>query len=59
MHGQFVRNRHSVGWKYRAPHKKRLFKPNLQTVRMLVNGATKRTKVCTKCMKSGRVLKGL
>jgi len=35
----------------------RLFKPNLQVVRALVNGATRRVKVCANCIKSGRVLK--
>ena len=37
---------------------KRLFKPNLQVVRAVApNGAHHRIKVCTKCIKSGRVLK--
>jgi len=35
----------------------RLFQPNLQIVRATVNGATRRIKVCTNCLKSGRVLK--
>lgn len=33
----------------------RTFKPNVQTVRANVNGATKKVKVCTKCLKSGKV----
>lgn len=36
---------------------KRRFNPNLQSVRSLQNGAIKRIKVCTQCIKSGRVVK--
>ncbi len=35
----------------------RVFQANLQNVRALVNGATRRIRVCTVCIKSGRVLK--
>jgi large subunit ribosomal protein L28 len=35
----------------------RRFLPNLQRVRILLNGSVKRVKVCTACLKSGRVLK--
>ena len=37
--------------------KRRRFKPNLKRVRAVVNGAPKRLKVCTQCIKSGRVAK--
>ena len=36
---------------------KRRFKPNLQRVRALVNGAPKRMRVCTKCIRSGKIVK--
>ncbi|HID95460.1 MAG TPA: 50S ribosomal protein L28 [Candidatus Latescibacteria bacterium] len=36
---------------------KRVFYPNLQKVRMRVNGRTKKVQVCTRCIKSGRVKK--
>ena len=36
---------------------KRAFKPNLQTVRANVNGTVKRLRVCTKCLRSGKVKK--
>jgi len=36
---------------------RREFRPNLQSVRALVNGAVKRVKVCTRCLKSGKVVK--
>ena len=35
----------------------RTFKPNLQLVRAVVDGAVKRIKVCANCIKSGRVVK--
>ena len=38
---------------------KRIFAPNLQTVRALVNGAAKRIRVCTRCLRSGLVKKAV
>ena len=35
----------------------RLFKPNLQIVRALVGQTHQKIKACTKCIKSGRVVK--
>ncbi len=35
----------------------RRWDPNLQSVRALVNGAAKRIRVCTSCLKSGKVQK--
>ena len=35
----------------------RRFLPNLQIVRITINGTNKRTKVCTSCLRSGRVVK--
>ena len=35
----------------------RRFEPNLQTVRAMVNGGVKRIKVCTRCLRSGKVVK--
>jgi large subunit ribosomal protein L28 len=36
---------------------KRRWYPNLQTVRVMVEGAPRRVRVCTKCLKSNRVKK--
>ncbi len=38
-------------------HTLRKFYPNLQRVRVLVDGEVKRMRVCTRCIKSGRVVK--
>lgn len=35
----------------------RRFEPNLQTVRAVVNGATRRLRVCTRCIRSQKVVK--
>lgn len=36
---------------------RRRFEPNLQSVRALVNGAVRRMKVCTRCLKAGKITK--
>ena len=36
---------------------KRRFLPNLQNVRAIVDGKTKRIRVCAKCLKKGKVQK--
>ncbi len=36
---------------------KRRFNPNLQRVRILVNGAPQRDYVCTRCLKGAKVQK--
>ena len=38
-------------WKKRAQKTPRLFRANLQPVKILVNGAIKRVKLCAKCLK--------
>lgn len=35
----------------------RRFEPNLQTVRAVVAGASKRVKVCTRCIRSNKITK--
>jgi large subunit ribosomal protein L28 len=36
---------------------KRVWQPNIQKVKALVDGSTRRIKVCTKCLKAGKVTK--
>jgi large subunit ribosomal protein L28 len=47
--GRTVSHAHNVG--------PRRFKPNLQTVRAVVNGATRRMRVCTRCIRSKKIVK--
>lgn len=35
----------------------RTFKPNVRTVKAVVDGQTKKINVCTKCLRSGKVTK--
>ena len=59
MSGQNIRHPHSGAWATRAPRTKREFKPNLQTVHAAVKGGSKKLKVCTKCLKAGKVAHAL
>ena len=36
---------------------KRTFKPNIQRVRAVADGEVKRVKICTRCLKSGKIKK--
>ncbi|HCJ58486.1 50S ribosomal protein L28 [bioreactor metagenome] len=36
-------------------HSRRVWLPNIRTVRALVNGVPKRIQVCTRCLRSGKV----
>ncbi len=46
---------HSVSHSQR--HTKRRFMPNLQRVRIILDGSPRRVNVCTTCLKSGKVRK--
>ncbi len=35
----------------------RQFKPNIQRVRAVINGGVKRIRVCTRCLRSNKVVK--
>ena len=38
---------------------KRRFLPNLQRVRALIDGKVKKVRVCTKCLKAGKITKAV
>ena len=59
MSGQNIRHPHSGAWALRAPRTKRLFKPNLQSVKTVAAGSTKRVKVCAKCLKANKVVRAI
>lgn len=59
MSGQNIRNTHSIGWRYRAPRTKRVFKPNLVSVKTNENGTARRVKVCAKCLKANKVTRAV
>ncbi|HET6384084.1 MAG TPA: 50S ribosomal protein L28 [Armatimonadota bacterium] len=55
--GNNIRHVHSGQWALRAPKTKKAWRPNIQTARVLKNGITTRVRVCTRCMKAGKVVR--
>lgn len=41
-------------WKKRAPQTVKVFKPNLHSARITVDGQTKRLRLCTKCLRRAK-----
>ncbi len=56
VHSGMPKKDGGVGRRTRRKNPRR-FMPNLQRVNALINGARRRTRVCTSCIKSGRVIK--
>ena len=50
-------NKHSITRSHISKRTSRTWKPNLRTVKTIVNGEPKRIKVCAKCLRSGKVTK--
>ncbi len=50
-----------IGYNVSHAHNKtkREWLPNLQTIRIIEGGATKRARICTKCIKKGRIQKAV
>ena len=50
-----------VGYNVSHAHNrtKRRWLPNLQTIRANIDGIKKRVKVCTSCIKTGRIVKAI
>ena len=48
-------NKISIARSHVSRRATRTFKPNLRTVKAVVNGETKRISVCSKCLRSGKV----
>ncbi len=57
QYGQNIRHKHSGSWALRAPKTKRRWLPNLQSVKAVCADGNKAIRVCTKCMKAGKVVK--
>lgn len=51
MAGRNIRHKHSGLWERKAPNTVRVFKPNIQTRKVLVSGVTARLALCAKCIK--------
>ena len=48
-------NKISIARSHVSRRATRTFKPNLRTVKAIVNGQAKRISVCAKCLRSGKV----
>ena len=48
-------NKISIARSHVSRRATRTFKPNLRTVKAIVNGQVKRISVCSKCLRSGKV----
>ena len=48
-------NKISIARSHVSRRAKRTWKPNLQTVRAIVDGTPKRVTACTRCLRSGKV----
>ena len=46
---------HNVPWSKKKTNRR--WNPNIQRVRAVINGSTKRIDVCTGCLKAGKVTK--
>lgn len=48
-------NKLSIARSHISNRATRTWKPNLRSVKAVINGETKRIKVCAKCLRSGKV----
>ena len=53
--GKKTNSGHNVSHSHKSSN--RTFKPNLQKIRIILGGSTKSAYVCTRCIKSGKVVK--
>lgn len=52
MFGRNIRHKHSIGWALRAQKKPRVFNPNVQKTRLVVDGVSRRVNICTRCLRT-------
>jgi large subunit ribosomal protein L28 len=50
--GRNIRYNHGGQWERRAPKTSRRFEPNLHNATIYVNGAARRVRICTRCLRS-------
>ncbi len=50
--GRNIRYKHAGKWERRAPRTNRVFKANVQTKSMTINGQTRRYHICTRCIRT-------
>jgi large subunit ribosomal protein L28 len=50
--GNYIRHKHSIGWALRAPRKNRVFKPNVQKTKLMIDGNMRTVHACTRCIRT-------
>lgn len=50
--GHNIQHQASGQWRYRAPKTRKVWKANVQKVRLMVAGRLKKVNVCTRCLRS-------
>jgi large subunit ribosomal protein L28 len=50
--GRNIRYAHSGKWERRAPRTNRLFKANVHTKKLVVEGKSQRIHICTRCLRT-------
>lgn len=50
--GRYIRHKHSIGWALRAPKKPRVFNPNVQKTKIMIDGSMRSVKICTRCLRT-------
>jgi len=50
QYGHNIRHTHTGQWEKRASKTRKIFLPNLQTGKVLINGVLKRVKACASCL---------
>ncbi len=52
MAGHSIQHRHSGAWARRAPKTTRVFEPNIQKTKIMMNGAMRSVHICTRCLRT-------
>ncbi len=50
--GHSIQHQASGRWRYRAPKSRRVWKANVQKVRVVVEGERRQLRVCTRCLRT-------
>ena len=52
MFGRTIQYHHGGKWERRAPKKNRVFNPNVQKTKVMLNGVLRSVHICTRCLRT-------
>ena len=52
MFGHTIQYNHGGKWALRAPKKRRVFEPNVQKKKVMVDGVMRSMRICTRCLRT-------